>query len=201
MFAISNIVIQSAVNSLGTVVMAASSAAFNIEVLTYDILNSFSQACTTFVGQNFGAGELKRCKRTLALCLLEGIVVLAVAIMVFLSCGRTLLSIFNRDPEVIATGYIRLVIVMLSHTFSLLYELFSGYLRGFGISVVPAVLTMLGVCGIRIAWIRLVFPQLQTFRSIMLVYPISLCTTALLLFAALVYYRPVKRFAGIEKGE
>ena len=200
-FAVSNIVIQSAINSLGTVVMAASSAAFNIEVITYDILNSFSQACTTFVGQNFGAGELKRCERTLVLCLLEGIVVLAVAITVFLSFGRTLLSIFNRDPEVIATGYIRLVIVMLSHTFSLLYELFSGYLRGFGISVVPAVLTMLGVCGIRIAWIRLVFPQLQTFRSIMLVYPISLCTTALLLFAALVYYRPVKRFAGIEKGE
>ena len=200
-FVVSNIVIQSAINSLGTVVMAASSAAFNIEVLTYDILNSFSQACTTFVGQNFGAGELKRCKRTLALCLLEGIVVLAVAITVFLTFGRTLLSIFNQDPEVIATGYIRLVTMMLSHTFSLLYELFSGYLRGFGISVVPAVLTMLGVCGIRIVWIRLVFPQFQTFRSIMLVYPISLCTTALLLFAALVYYRPVKRFAGIEKGE
>ena len=200
-FAVSNIVIQSAINSLGTVVMAASSAAFNIEVLTYDILNSFSQACTTFVGQNFGAGELKRCERTLVLCLLEGIVVLAVAITVFLSFGRTLLSIFNQDPEVIATGYIRLVTVMLSHTFSLLYELFSGYLRGFGISVVPAVLTMLGVCGIRIAWIRLVFPQFQTFRSIMLVYPISLCTTALLLFTALVYYRPVKRFAGIERGE
>ena len=198
-FAVSNIVIQSAINSLGTVVMAASSAAFNIEVLTYDILNSFSQACTTFVGQNFGAGELKRCKRTLALCLLEGIVVLAVAITVFLTFGRTLLSIFNQDPEVIATGYIRLVTVMLSHTFSLLYELFSGYLRGFGISVVPAVLTMLGVCGIRIAWIRLVFPQFQTFRSIMLVYPISLCTTALLLFAALVYYRPAKKFARIEK--
>ena len=198
-FAVSNIVIQSAINSLGTVGMAASSAAFNIEVLTYDILNSFSQACTTFVGQNFGAGELKRCKRTLALCLLEGIVVLAVAITVFLTFGRTLLSIFNQDPEVIATGYIRLVTVMLSHTFSLLYELFSGYLRGFGISVVPAVLTMLGVCGIRIVWIRLVFPQFQTFRSIMLVYPISLCTTALLLFAALVYYRPAKKFARIEK--
>ena len=201
MFAVSNIVIQSAINSLGTVVMAASSAAFNIEVFTYDMLNSFAQACTTFVGQNFGAGELKRCKRTLALCLLEGIVVLAVAITVFLSFGRTLLSIFNRDLEAFAAGYIRMVIVMLSHTFSLLYEVLSGYLRGFGISVVPAALTMRGVCGIRIAWIKLVFPQFQTFRSIMLVYPISLCTTALLLFAALVYYRPVKRFAGIEKGE
>lgn len=69
-FALSNIVIQSAINSLGTVVMAASSAAFNIEIITYDILNSFSQACTTFVGQNFGAGELRRCKKTLFLCLI-----------------------------------------------------------------------------------------------------------------------------------
>ena len=117
-FAISNIVIQSAVNSLGTVVMAASSAAFSIEVITYDILNSFSQACTTFVGQNFGAGELKRCKKTLALCLLEGIVILTVSVTVFLTFGKTLLAIFNRDPEVIAIGYIRLVIVMLSHIFS-----------------------------------------------------------------------------------
>lgn len=198
-FAISNIVIQSAVNSLGTVVMAASSAAFSIEVITYDILNSFSQACTTFVGQNFGAGELKRCKKTLALCLLEGIVILTVSVTVFLTFGKMLLAIFNRDPEVIAIGYIRLVIVMLSHIFSLLYEVLSGYLRGFGISVVPAVLTMAGVCGIRIAWIKLVFPQFQTFRSIMLAYPISLVSTALLIFIAVVCYRPSKRFAEVKK--
>ena len=198
-FAVSNIVIQSAVNSLGTVVMAASSAAFSIEVITYDILNSFSQACTTFVGQNFGAGELKRCKKTLALCLLEGSVILVASVTVFLTFGKTLLAIFNRDPEVIATGYIRLVIVMLSHIFSLLYEVLSGYLRGFGISVVPAVLTMIGVCGIRIAWIKLVFPQFQTFRSIMLAYPISLVSTALVIFIAVVCYHPSKRFAEIKK--
>ena len=198
-FAVSNIVIQSAVNSLGTVVMAASSAAFSIEVITYDILNSFSQACTTFVGQNFGAGELKRCKKTLALCLLEGSVILVASVTVFLTFGKTLLAIFNRDPEVIATGYIRLVIVMLSHIFSLLYEVLSGYLRGFGISVVPAVLTMIGVCGIRIAWIKLVFPQFQTFRSIMLAYPISLVSTALVIFIAVICYHPSKRFAEIKK--
>lgn len=62
-FAVANIIIQSAINSLGTVVMAASSAAFNIEIFAYDVMNSFSQACTTFVGQNYGAGNLKRCKR------------------------------------------------------------------------------------------------------------------------------------------
>ena len=88
---------------------------------------------------------------------------------------------------------------MLSHIFSLLYEVLSGYLRGFGISVVPAVLTMAGVCGIRIAWIKLVFPQFQTFRSIMLAYPISLVSTALLIFIAVVCYRPSKRFAEVKK--
>ncbi len=193
-FSLSNIVIQSAINSLGTVVMAASSAAFNIEILTYDILNSFSQACTTFVGQNFGAGDLRRCRKTLALCLIEGIIAVAAAISIILFFGRSLLAIFNTDPEVVAIGYIRLMMIMLSHSFRLLYEVMSGYLRGFGISLVPAVLTMIGVCGVRIAWIQLVFPQSRTFRTIMTAYPISLSVTALLIFTALLCYHPSKRY-------
>ncbi len=113
MFSIANIVIQGAINSLGTVVMAASSAAYNIEVITYDILNSFSQACTTFVGQNFGAGEIKRCKKTLLLCLLEGIISLGVAIALILFFGKSLLTIFNGDPQGgVETGYIRLMLIM-----------------------------------------------------------------------------------------
>ena len=196
-FSVSNIIIQSAINSLGTVVMAASSAAFNIEIITYDILNSFSQACTTFVGQNYGAGQIGRCKRTMLLCMAEGLVTLAAAIALILSFGKPLLSIFNNDPEVVATGYIRLMMVTLSHTFSLLYEVMSGYLRGFGISLTPAILTMVGVCGIRIAWIQFVFPMSRTFRTIMTVYPVSLCTTMLLLAAVLIY-RPSRRFAAAE---
>lgn len=197
-FSVSNIIIQSAINSLGTVVMAASSAAFNIEIITYDILNSFSQACTTFVGQNYGAGQIGRCKRTMLLCMAEGLVTLAAAIALILSFGKPLLSIFNNDPEVVATGYIRLMMVTLSHTFSLLYEVMSGYLRGFGISLTPAILTMVGVCGIRIAWIQFVFPMSRTFRTIMTVYPVSLCTTMLLFLAAVLIYRPSRRFAAAE---
>jgi len=200
-FAVSNIVVQSAINSLGTVVMAASSAAFNIEVFTYDILNSFSQACTTFVGQNFGAGEIRRCKKTLALCLIEGAVVLGAAISVILIFGKPMLSIFNSEPAVVETGYIRLVMLMLSHSFSLLYEVMSGYLRGFGISLTPAILTMFGVCGVRIAWIQFVFPQNQTFQTIMTAYPISLSATALLIFISLIIYRPSKRFASLQKND
>ena len=194
-FAVSNIVIQSAVNSLGTVVMAASSAAFNIEIFTYDILNSFSQACTTFVGQNFGAGQIDRCKKTLFLCLAEGAIFLGAAIALLLTFGKPLLAIFNQDPEVIDTGYIRLMMVMLSHSFSLLYEVMSGYLRGFGISLTPAALTMLGVCGIRISWVHWVVPGSRTFRTIMMAYPISLSATALMIFLALLICRPAKRFA------
>ncbi len=198
-FSISNIVIQSAINSLGTVVMAASSAAFNIEIITYDILNSFSQACTTFVGQNFGAGKLDRCKKTLALCLFEGAAFLAAAIALILFFGKSLLAVFNNDPQVVETGYIRLMLAMVSHSFCLLYEVMSGYMRGFGISLTPAILTMFGVCGVRIGWIQFVFPQSRTFRTIMTVYPISLSVTALLIFIALICYRPSKRFARHKK--
>ena len=200
-FAISNIVIQSAINSLGTVVMAASSAAYNIEIITYDILNSFSQACTTFVGQNFGAGELRRCKKTLLLCIVEGIAALAVAITAILFYGKSLLAIFNNDPEVVSTGYIRLMMVMLSHSFSLLYEVMSGYLRGFGVSLVPALLTTLGVCGIRIGWIQFVFPHSRTFQTIMTGYPVSLSATALLILIALLCYCPSRRFANLQRKE
>ena len=192
-FAFSNIVIQAAINSLGTVVMAASSAAYNIEIITYDILNSFSQACTTFVGQNSGAGQVGRCRRTLALCLMEGALALAGAIAVILLFGKPLLTLFNSDPEVVETGYIRLMMVMISHSFSLLYEIMAGYLRGFGISLAPALLTMVGVCGVRIGWIQWVFPRSRTFSTIMTAYPISLSVTALLIFAALLWCHPAKR--------
>lgn len=196
LFSVSNIVIQSAINSLGTVVMAASSAAFNIEILTFDILDAFSQACTTFVGQNYGAGKIERCKKTLKLCMLEGLVALVAAIAILLFFGKPLLSIFNNDPEVVETGYIRLMYVMFSHIFNLLYNVMSGYLRGFSISLAPAILTMLGVCGVRIAWIHYVFPLSPTFKTIMIAYPVSLGITALMIFAALLYCRPSKRFAG-----
>ncbi len=197
-FSVSNIIIQSAINSLGTVIMAASSAAFNIEIIAYDVLNSFSQACTTFVGQNYGAGKIDRCKKTMLLSLGEDIITSAIAIVIVLLTGKYLLAIFNNDPQVIEIGYSRLLILFGSYIFSLTYEILSGYLRGFGISLVPAILTLFGVCGVRIVWINTVFPLRHTFRSIMLVYPISLATTAVLIFIALLIYRPARRFAAAD---
>ena len=158
-FAIANIVIQAAINSLGTIVIAASSAAFNIEIFAYYIMNSFSQACTTFVGQNYGARQMKRCKKTLALCLIEDVIASAAAILIILFVGRQLLAIFNHDPQVIELGYTRLLLV----------------------------------CGVRIAWVYGVFPSSRTFHTLMMAYPISLSVTAVLIFIALIVYRPSKK--------
>ena len=198
-FSLSNIVIQSAINSLGKVVMAASSAALNIELLAYYVLNSFSQACTTFVGQNYGARQIDRCRKTLLLSILEDFIASAIAIGIVLLSGRFLLSIFNGDPEVIEIGYTRLIYLFSAYVFSMLYEVLSGYMRGFGISLIPAILTTIGVCGIRIFWINFVFPQNPTFTTIMTVYPISLSSTALLIGIALLCFRPAHRYFKKEK--
>lgn len=198
-FAVANIVIQGAINSLGTVVIAASSAAFNIEIIAYNVMNSFSQACTTFVGQNFGANKIDRCKKTLFLCLIEDAIASGTAILIVLITGKFLLSIFNNNPEVIEIGYTRLVIIFIAYIFSMLYEVMSGYLRGFGFSLVPAILTTVGVCVLRIIWINTVFPASRTFETIMTAYPVSLATTAVLIFIALIIYRPSKRFANKGK--
>lgn len=192
-FAIANIVIQSAINSLGTTVIAASSAAFNIEIFAYDVFNSFSQACTTFTGQNYGAGQKKRCRKVLLLAIIEDVIATAASVLLILLVGKSLLSIFNSDPEVIKIGYTRLVMVFSAYGFSMLYENLSGYLRGFGISMVPAILTMIGVCGVRLMWIFLVFPRHRSFATIMAAYPLSLATTALLIFFAVLYYRPSRK--------
>ena len=189
-FAVANIVIQAAINSLGTIVIAASSAAFNIEILVYTLLNSFSQACTTFTGQNYGAGQLQRCRRVLLLCIAEDAAAVALAVLLVLVSGKMLISLFNNDPQVIETGYIRLLMVFSAYIFSMLYENMSGYLRGFGISLMPSVLTIIGVCGVRIAWIYAVFPTHRTFPAIMAAYPVSLSITALLIFMALMICRP-----------
>lgn len=193
-FSLSNIVVQSAINSLGKVTMAASSAAFNVEIMAYYILNSFGQACTTFVGQNYGAGQIDRCRNALKLCLIESVIATACAVCIALLSGKYLIALFNNDPEVIRLGMVRLKFIFMSYIFSTIYECMSGYMRGFGISLTPALLTIFGVCGTRIIWIYTVFPASQTFETIMQVYPISLAINMVLIFCALIITRPSKRY-------
>ena len=192
-FSSANIIIQSAINGLGTVVAAASSAAFNLEIFSYYVLNSFGQACTTFTGQNYGAWKLDRCKKSLRLCLLEGIIIEGIMVATLLICGRNMLSIFTQDPALIEIGYVRVLFITTAHLFSLFYDVMSGYMRGFGISLSPALVTMCCICGIRIFWIYVIFEKFHTFTSIMAVYPVSLGVNALAILILLLIKRPAKK--------
>ncbi len=194
-FSFANLIIQSAVNSLGTTVMAASSAAFNLEVFSYYIMNSFGQACTTFVGQNYGAGKGDRCRKVLKLCLLQSFVSTAASSVLILLLSTPLLGIFNTDPDVIATGRIRLEYIFFAYMFSFAQETLSGYLRGFGVSFIPAACAVIGICGVRLTWIFTVFRRLPSFTTVMQVYPLSLGITAAAILAITLLVKPSRRYA------
>ncbi len=193
-FSFSNIIIQSAVNSLGPDVMAASSAAFNIEIFCYFVINSFGQACTTFVGQNYGAGRLDRCRKVTRISLLMDLAVCAVVSFSILAAGKPLLGIFNRDAAVIGLGLIRLQFILSGELINVVMEIISGSLRGYGYSLVPAVLTLFGVCGVRIGWVMLVFSRFHEYGVLMACYPLSWAVTALALVVS--YVRFIHRMDG-----
>ena len=159
------------------------------------MLNSFGQACTTVTGQNYGARKFDRCKKALSLCLVEGIVIEAIMVSTLLFFGRNLLAIFNPDPELVEIGYIRLMFITTAHLLSLFYDVMSGYMRGYGISLTPAIVTMITICGTRIIWVMTVFAHYQSFMSLMIVYPVSLGLNAVMIFLLLLIRRPAKRFS------
>ncbi len=195
-FSSANIIIQAAINSLGTLVAAASSAAFNIEIFSYYVLNSFGQACTTITGQNYGARKFDRCRSTLKLCILEGIAIEGLMVLFLLLFGKNMIAIFRPDnPELVEIGYIRVMFITTAHLFSLFYDVISGYLRGYGISLTPALLTMFCICGTRIIWIYTVFEQFRSFQTIMIVYPISLGLNSLAMMILLLIRRPAKKLS------
>ena len=192
-FSLANVVIQGAINSLGTAAIAASSASLILEFTAYSIFSSFGQACTTFVGQNYGARQLDRCRKILKLCLLEDAILTFACIIIVFLWGENLLALINDDGEVIKLAYIRVITVFSAYFFSLLYDVMSGYLRGFGISFLPSLLTITGVCGVRFLWVALIFPTHHNFQWLMYVYPVSLGFTAALIFGALMWCRPSQR--------
>ena len=179
LFSVANIVIQGAVNSFGSTVIAGGSASASLEAIDYYIINAFGQAATTFIGQNNGAGKQDRCNRTLRLTLTECFLVCGSIIVSIIVFGRSLIGIFNPDPAVIDAGYIRVCFIVGAHFFSILIEIFSGYLRGYGISLPPAVWTFFSIVVVRLAYVWLFFPAHHTYEVLLAVYPITLGLNAL----------------------
>jgi len=183
LFSVANIVIQGAVNSFGSTVIAGGSASASLEAIDYYIINAFGQAATTFIGQNNGAGKQDRCNRTLRLTLTECFLVCGSIIVSIIVFGRSLIGIFNPDPAVIDAGYIRVCFIVGAHFFSILIENFSGYLRGYGISLPPAVWTFFSIVVVRLAYVWALFPAHHTYEFLLAVYPVTLGLNALGLIA------------------
>ena len=187
-FSISNLLIQAAINSLGADAMAASAAAFTIEINVFCIISAFAQATTTFVSQNFGARNFARCRRVTWISIgLDGIFMGALSIFI-LVFAEELLRFFNADPNVVALGKIRLWYIVAPESINIVLEGLSGALRGYGISLAPAILVLIGVCGVRITWLFTIFMNAPTYETLMTAYPVSWFVTTALVACAYRFY-------------
>ncbi|MCI8388637.1 MAG: MATE family efflux transporter [Clostridiales bacterium] len=177
-FSISNVCTQSAINSLGTDTVSASSAAVNVEIYLQFIGNAFAQAVTTAVSQNYGANQYDRCvkiiKTALLLCV-SVTVVLSSAVYIF---GHRLLRIFVVDAAVIEIAMARMKYTVIFKFVQSIMDIMSGGLQGYGYTLIPALVSVVGVCGVRLFWIFAVFPNYQTLGSLMIIYPVTQAVAA-----------------------
>lgn len=178
-FSISNVLIQSSVNSFGSTVMAGNTAASNIEGFVYVSMNSLHQTCISFTSQNFGAGKFKRIKKVLINCL----VIVAITGLVLGNSayffGKYLLSAYNNETEVISYGLIRLSIISTMYFLCGLMDVMVGAMRGIGYSILPMIVSLVGACGLRIVWIYTVFAKFRTLDILFISYPVTWTITFL----------------------
>lgn len=176
LFSISNVIIQSSVNSFGDIFMSGNAAAANIDGFAYVAINAFAQTSINFIGQNKGAGQYGRILKTLLICLACVTTVgIAVGVVAY-TFAPTLLSFYITDsPEAIAYGIVRITWVCVPYFLCGLMDSTTGALRGLGASITPMIVSILGVCGIRIGWIYTIFqlPQYHTPAGLYVSYPIS----------------------------
>ena len=179
-FSISNMVIQSSINSFGTIAMAGSTAASNIENFVYSGMNAVYQANLSFTSQNVGAGRYSRINRILGACI-AACTILGLPLQT-LACifGPQLLSIYNNDPDVIASGLERLLIICGTYVLCGYGDVLVGSLRGMGDAFTPMIITLAGVCGLRIVWILTILNIFPSLFVLYLCYPVSWIVTALL---------------------
>lgn len=176
LFSISNVIIQSSVNSFGSIVVSGNAAALNIEGFIYIVLNAFHQTTLNFTGQNVGANNYRRAKKVFIICMICVFVigiVLSFAMYIF---GPQLLSIYITDsPEAIECGLVRISCLFIPYFLLGLMDVSGGGLRGMGVSVAPMVISVIGICGFRIGWIYTIFqlPQFHTPEWLYHSYTIS----------------------------
>lgn len=190
-FALSNVVIQSSVNIFGNIVVAGNSAAANLEGFVYMAMNAFYQTTLSFVSQNYGAGEQKRINRIVLLgeaCVIVTGTLLGNTVVFF---GNELLQIYSNNPEVIAAGMVRLHYISMIYALCGIMDVMVGALRGIGYSIMPMIVSIVGVCVLRLIWLATVFqiPEFHKIETVYLSYPVTWILTSLVYIVFFVWIR------------
>lgn len=193
-FSLSNVLIQSSINSFGSVAMAGSTAAGNLEGFVYTSMNAFHQTALSFTSQNYGARKLDRVPKILTLCLvfvtLTGLLMGNGAYFF----AHPLLGLYSNDPEVIQYGMVRLFYICVPYFLCGLMDVMVGALRGLGYSIAPMLVSLAGACGLRILWIFTVFQWNHSLSTLFLSYPVTWTITAVVhLICFIVLYRKMTK--------
>ena len=184
-FALANLFIQGGVNTFDAVVVEGNAAAANADALVYDVMAAVYLACSSFMSQNYGAGHRERVKRSYLLCLGLSFGIAAVMSAFLVIFGRSFLSLFTKDGEVVEAGLTRLRVMGCSYAFSALMDCTIAASRGLGRSMAPTVIVIMGSCVFRVIWVFTVFAHFHTILSLYLLYIFSWTITGV---AELIYF-------------
>ena len=184
-FSLSNVCIQSGINSFGSDAVAGSAAALNFEYIAYFVVSAFAQTAVTFTSQNYGARQYDRCKKAFRLSMMAGVVCSGALDIIFILGRGIFIQFFSVDPAVIEYANIRMMSILLFEWLSCTYEIGGSALRGMGYSMTPAALTILGTCVIRVIWTLVIcHSRFRDFGLLLVVYPVTWVITGTLVLSA-----------------
>ena len=188
-FSLSNVVIQSSINSFGAVTVAGNSAAANLESFVYFAMNAFHQATISFTGQNMGAGNYKRIDRIVLTGEICVVIVGAVLGNLLFLAGEPLLGIYTSSKKVIAAGMVRLGVIAVTYALCGMMDVMVGALRGIGYSIMPMLVSLFGVCGLRMLWLATIFqiPEYHSARMVYVSYPVTWTLTFVILIGCFIW--------------
>ena len=190
-FSLSNVVIQSAVNSFGADCIAGMTAAQNFDFISYCLLNAFAQTVVTFTSQNYGAKNADRCRKVWRIGMSMGIGLDLVLLTVMVLGRHTWIHLFTNNENVIYYAMFRFEYALSLHFLCGTYEITAGALRGMNRSMIPAMISVFGTCAVRLLYVMFIFPQFNTPKALILVYPVTWIITCVLMNSA--YFIAVKQ--------
>ena len=188
-FSISNVFVLATINSFGSAAVAGSSSALNYEYYCYFVISAFAQAAVAFTSQNYGAGQIERCKSIFRQSMLLSIAGCAFFNVLIVWQKDFFIGFFTSEPEIIRYAALRMEYVLLFQFIASSYEISGAALRGIGYSMTPTVLTIFGTCLLRLVWIFAVVPLSRSYETLLTIYPISWVITGIAVYTAYIIIR------------